>query len=147
MFAQLEASLHGALDGAIPGVTLADKTLLGTLDPLPEIAKPGAPSVVLRTEWGGPRFTQRITDAVQFEQAIAVSVYVAGARVRGAERARVLAGLEEILRRLLAWRPNGPDGSLPDFDAGQVPDEFAGVWRYTISIVIPSIRLRAAPQE
>lgn len=147
MFAALEASLHTALDGAIAGVTLAGGNLLGTLDPLPDMAKPGTPAVLVRTEWGGPRFTGRTPDAVQLTQAVTVSVYVAGMRVRGAERARVLAGVEEILRRLLAWRPNGPDGSLPDFEPGAMPDEFAGVWRFSIPLTIPSIRLRAAPQE
>tara|TARA_R110002049_G_scaffold83870_1_gene213373 strand:+ start:239 stop:664 length:426 start_codon:yes stop_codon:yes gene_type:complete len=141
MFAQLETDLHALLDGAVPGVTLH-----GTLDPLPEIGQSGTRPIFLRTEWGGAPITARTTDAAQVEQRFAVSLYVAGARASESDRTAALAGLTEILRRLIGWQPTG-EHSQVEFDAGAPPDEFGGVWRYSINITIPSVTLRVQPQE
>lgn len=148
MFLDLEQQLHSLLDGAIEGVTVAAGTVVGTLDPLPDMTQPGAPSVLLRTEWGGSVFGARTPDAVQVSLPITVALYVAGVRVRPQRRADVIAGIETIIARLLGWRPAGEDSEPPEFAAGDAPGEFAGVWRWSVTLNPQKIRLRAAtPQE
>lgn len=137
MFAALEASLIDQIDGAVLGAPI-----YGSLDVKPRIGEPGAPATLVRVDWGGIRPQQQHPDALLFEHVFAVSVLVNAPRVRAADRLVALAGVETLVKRLIAWRPIDEHTPAEITYAG-APEDVDGVWRYTLTLTIPDNRLRA----
>lgn len=137
MFTALEASLIDQIDGAVLGAPI-----YGSLDIKPRIGEPSAPATLVRVDWGGLRPQQQHPDALLFEHVFAVSVLIAAPRERAADRLVALAGIETLVKRLLAWRPL--DEHTPaELVAAGAPEDVDGVWRYTLTLTIPDNRLRA----
>lgn len=138
MYLTHESSLIAHLTGAVAGATV-----FGTLDFI-DFASADAPSIALQVAWDGYPVSNRTMDALAGSHQFSVALFVNALRIKPAERAAIAAGLEEIHRRLITWRPNP---SIPDAVAEISGGQAAGVgtmWQYTINVSVPGFRVRAA---
>ena len=138
MFLETESSIKTHLTDVISGVPV-----LGTYDWI-DLSERDAPAVALRVSWEGFEHTAQKQDALAGRQRFAVSLTVSALRVKPAQHAQIDAGLAELYRRLITWRPNP---AMPDLHANvesAVLQEAGAIWQYVINLTIPGYKIRAA---
>lgn len=102
MFSTLETAIREHLAGCIAGVQVN-----GTWDYV-DMAREGAPVVAMQVEYQGFDALENRPGAVTLGHRFAVHVYVDAGRSRDAQRTAAEAGLQEAVKRMLAW----PDDRL-----------------------------------
>lgn len=138
MWVDLESSLRAAITGA-----LRMAQVFGSMQ-FVDMQSEDAPAIAVQIAWLGFSPTGQKPDALAGTHQFVVRVMCNALRVKPAETRAVAEGLDELHKRLIAWRPR-PE--LPDeyaeidqsgvVDAGQI-------WTYEITLTVPGYKIRAS---
>ena len=136
MYLDLETSLKTALRGAMRGAEM-----FGTLDVV-DLASTDAPPVSVRVVWRGLSPGSRKSNVLIGDHQFSVEATLVGLRAKDDQQKAFAAGVLEIHKRLIAWRPLPQTPDLyASIDSGQLQDS-GGVFQYQINLTVPDVVIR-----